>query len=196
MYQKPKTAKRLYFDIIPKTVDEYLTHAQKLDGQSDEERLTNPAWHIHGGAAPKEEVPITFSLLLNLVSASNAEDRDVLWGFIKRYDPNVSPETHPTIDKMVGYAITYFNDFVKPNKTFREPTDQERSAMQDLAKRFGAINGAADDLGEALQSETFAVGKEYEFDPLRDWFKALYEVLLGQSQGPRFGSFAALLWCR
>jgi len=190
MYQKPKTAKRLYFDIIPKNVDEYLSFATKFAEQEPKDQLTNPAWHIHSGDVPKGRLPIGFNLLLNLVSASNASEPDVLWGFIKRYAPEATPETHRELDKMVGYAINYFHDFVKPTKTFRAPLDSERTALEDLADRLTQADGGLD--AQALQQIVFDVGKTHEFDPLRSWFTALYEVLLGQSQGPRFGSFVEL----
>ncbi len=194
MFQQPKRAKRLYFDIIPKTVDEYLTHVAKYTDQEPGEQLANPAWHIHGGKPPAMALPISFSLLLNLVSASNSEDRDVLWGFIKRYNDDLSPESHPTLGAMVGYAINYYHDFVAPEKTFREPTDQERAALEELNARLKAlIETRSNSLdGEEIQNMVYEIGKTHGFEPLRDWFKALYEVLLGQSQGPRFGGFVAL----
>jgi lysyl-tRNA synthetase class 1 len=190
MYQKPRTAKRLYFDVIPKTVDEYYAFLSAYAGESLEARLTNPAWHIHGGSPPTGEMPVSFNLLLNLVSASNAEDKAVLWGFIRRYAPGVSPETHPDLDKLVGHAIAYFHDFVKPAKTFRAPTDQERAAIAQLYQRLGELPAGAS--GEDIQAVVYEVGKAHQFEPLRAWFQALYEVLLGQTQGPRFGSFVEL----
>lgn len=190
MYQKPKTAKRLYFDVIPKNVDEYLTFAEKFSTQELADQITNPAWHIHGGAVPSGQLPISFNLLLNLVSASNASEPDVLWGFIKRYAPDASPATHPALDKMVGYAINYFHDFVAPTKSFRAPDEKEAGAIADLASRLESDGEGLD--AKALQQIVFDVGKSHEFEPLRAWFTALYEVLLGQSQGPRFGSFIEL----
>jgi lysyl-tRNA synthetase class 1 len=135
-------------------------------------------------------MPVSFNLLLNLVSASNAEDKAVLWGFIRRYAPGVSPETHPDLDKLVGHAIAYFHDFVKPAKTFRAPTDQERAAIAQLYQRLGELPAGAS--GEDIQAVVYEVGKAHQFEPLRAWFQALYEVLLGQTQGPRFGSFVEL----
>ncbi len=194
MFQKPRQAKRLHFDIIPKTVDEYLTFLEKYPDQDEADRLSNPVWHIHGGTPPAASVPVSFSLLLNLVSASNSEDRSVLWGFIRQYNDAVSPETSPLLDRLVGYAITYYHDFVKPAKAFRAPSDRERAALEDLLARLkGLRDERRNDLdGEAIQSVVYQIGKTHGFDPLRDWFKALYEVLLGQTQGPRFGSFVAL----
>ncbi len=190
MYQSPRKAKRLHFDIIPKNVDEYLTHVSKFADQEIKDQLVNPAWHIHEGHPPEVQVPISFNVLLNLVSASNSEEPETLWGFIQRYAPETSPQTHPELNRMVGYAINYFVDFVKPAKTYRTPDARERAALQDLSASLESLaQGAA---AEDIQSLVYAAGKAHEFENLRDWFKALYEVLLGQSQGPRFGSFVAL----
>ncbi|MCP4073006.1 MAG: lysine--tRNA ligase [Hyphomicrobiales bacterium] len=190
MYQKPKTAKRLFFDVIPKNVDEYFQHLSAYQTQDSEKQLQNPVWHMHSGNPPKIDMPITFSMLLNLVSASNAHDKSVLWGFIGNYGKDITPQTHPKLDELVGYAIRYFEDFVKPEKVFRAPDDKERAAMEELYEKLGQVDADID--GDALQSEIFAIGKAHDFDNLRDWFKALYQVLLGQDQGPRFGSFAVL----
>lgn len=190
MYQKPRTAKRLYFDVIPKAVDEYFAFADKIAGADAPAALDNPAWHIHAGAAPSGDMPVSFAMLLNLVSASNAHDKATLWGFISNYAKDLTPETAPRLDEMAGYAIRYFEDFVKPGKVFRAPDGKEGAAMRDLAARLRAMEEDAD--ADALQTEVFAVGKEHGFDNLREWFQALYQVLLGQDQGPRFGSFIAL----
>ena len=194
MYQSPKSAKRLYFDVIPKATDEYL---QQLDAlirkQADGDnaaQLDNPAWHVHHGAPPAKGSPVSFSLLLNLVSAADASTKDLLWAFIARYLPGATPESEPLLDRLAGFAINYYEDFVKPAKRFRAPSDQERAAMQDLVARLRALPSGAD--AETIQNEVFEVGKAAGFEPLRAWFSALYEVLLGQSQGPRFGSFVAI----
>jgi lysyl-tRNA synthetase class 1 len=190
MFQKPKTAKRLHFDVIPKNVDEYLTFLSKYPQQETGDQINNPVWHIHTGEPPESELPISFALLLNLVSASNAEDSEVLWGFIRRYADDATPEKFPLLDHLVGYAVRYFNDFVKPHKAYRAPSDKERAAFEDLLARLEQTAKGTD--GGEIQNLVYAVGKEHEFEPLRDWFKALYEVLLGQSQGPRFGNFVEL----
>lgn len=190
MYQAPRKAKRLYFDVIPKTVDDYLTFLAKYPGQSPEERLANPVWHIHRGAPPEADVPVSFSMLLNLVSASNAEDKAVLWGFLSRYAPGISPKTHPKLDELVGYALVYFHDFVLPAKSFRAPDDNERAALEALDRALADLPPGAE--AEEIQNILYEIGKTHPFGSLRDWFRALYEVLLGQSQGPRFGSFIAL----
>lgn len=190
MFQKPRAAKKLYFDVIPKTVDEYLTFLAKYPDQTPKEKVANPVWHIHLGDPPRVDAPISFSLLLNLVSASNADNKDTLWGFIGRYAPGASPENSPELDRMVGYAIAYFRDFVAPAKQFRAPDERERAAITELYERLGEL--AEGTPGEDIQAVVYEIGKKHEFDPLRDWFRALYEVLLGQSQGPRFGSFVEL----
>jgi lysyl-tRNA synthetase class 1 len=180
----------MHFDVIPKAVDEYHQQLRAYPTQDVAAQVNNPVWHIHGGDVPASHMVVPFSMLLNLASAAGAEDKGTMWAFIKRYAPDATPETHADLDQAAGFAVRYYNDFVKPTKTFRAPDEKERAAMEDLAARLEAYDGTVDD--ESLQTLVFAVGKGHGFDPLRDWFKALYEVLLGQSQGPRFGGFIAL----
>ncbi|MEL7211732.1 MAG: lysine--tRNA ligase [Pseudomonadota bacterium] len=189
MYQKPKSAKRLYFDVIPKAVDEYHQQLRAYPDQEVKQKLGNPVFHIHGHDVPASNMVVPFSMLLNLASVSAAEEKEQLWGFIQRYAPEASAETHPDLDAAAGFAVRYYNDFVKPQKTYRAPTDLEREALEELAQGLRDWDGPVD--AEELQGLVFACGRE-RFDPLRDWFKALYEVLLGASQGPRFGGFIAL----
>jgi len=189
MYLKPKTAKRMYFDVIPKAVDEYHQQLRAYETQDEKGKLNNPVWHIHGGDVPKSDMVVPFSMLLNLASVSSAEDKSQLWGFIQRYAPDATPEGNPGMDAAAEHAVRYYNDFVKPAKVFRAPSELEREALEDLRDQLKTWDGGLD--AEALQTMVFAVGKE-RFDPLRDWFTALYEVLLGASQGPRFGGFIAL----
>ncbi len=189
MFQKPKTAKRLFFDVIPKAVDEYHQQLNAFLNQDMTAQLNNPVWHIHGGDVPKSDMVVPYSMLLNLASVSGAEEKSQLWGFIQRYAPETTPEGNPGMDAAVGHAVRYYNDFVKPQKVFRAPNELEREALEELRGNLVDWDGGLD--AEALQSMVFAVGKD-RFDPLRDWFKALYEVLLGASQGPRFGGFIAL----
>ena len=190
MYLKPKTAKRMHFDVIPKAVDEYHQQLRAYAGQDAAARVNNPVFHIHGADVPESNMVVSFAMLLNLASVAHAEDKEALWGFIRRYAPQASPETHPDLDDAAGFAIRYYNDFVKPHRQFRRADEKEAAAMADLAARLRAYDGEVED--EALQTMVFAVGKEHGFEPLRDWFKALYEVCLGASQGPRFGGFIAL----
>ncbi|WP_309085935.1 lysine--tRNA ligase [Chelativorans sp.] len=203
MFQKPKTAKKLYFDVIPKAVDDYYAFLSAYPRQDWNSRLGNPVWHIHDGNPPELDLPVPFALLLNLVSASNAHEKGVLWGFISRYAPGVTPQTHPALDRLTGYAIRYFDDFVKPAKKFREPDAVERQALQALAEKLAALPADAD--GEEIQNAALDVARSIERyqDHTKQspsggpgvsgaFFQMLYEVLLGQERGPRFGSFAAL----
>jgi len=190
MYQQPKRAKRLFFDVIPKATDEYLTFLGKYPDQDSAERAENPVWHIHEGQPPEESSPLSFSLLLNLASVVNAEEKGVLWGFITRYAPEATPQSMPLMDRLADYAVNYYQDFVKPEKTYRAPTEQEKEALEDLAQVLAGTPPQTS--GADIQSEIYEVGKRHGFENLRDWFRALYEVLLGQSQGPRMGSFVAL----
>lgn len=202
MYREPKAAKRLYFDVIPRNVDDY---QQFLDGygrQDGKQRLANPVWHIHGGNPPPADMPVTFQLLLTLVSSSNAENAETLWGFIGRYRPGVTPQTHPRLDALVGYAINYYRDFVAPTKQFREPTAEERVALSDLRDALSQL--AVDAPAEDIQNVVYEIGRRDPFlDHAKkgkdgrpgvslDWFNMLYQVLLGQEKGPRFGSFVAV----
>ena len=190
MYAKPKTAKRMHFDVIPKAVDEYHQQLRAYPAQDIDAQVNNPVWHIHQGKPPVSTMVVSFAMLLNLASVAGARDATALWGFIKRYSPNASPQGNPDLDAAAGFAVRYFADRIAPTRVFRLPTDSERTAMLDLRGRLEAWDGGLND--EALQTMVFAVGKDHGFDPLRDWFKALYEVLLGASDGPRFGGFIAL----
>jgi lysyl-tRNA synthetase class 1 len=187
MYNKPQTAKRLYFDVIPRAVDEYVGNLDKLRAVVEP---ANPAWHIHAGRLPNHAgSPISFAMLLNLASVVNADSPDILWGFIRRYAPGASPETQPLLDRLVGHAISYYRDFVRPEKRYRQPSEMERAALEDLAATLAGLpNGSA----ETIQNAVFEVGKRHPFPDLRTWFGALYQILLGQQEGPRFGGFVAL----
>jgi lysyl-tRNA synthetase, class I len=195
MFNKPRVAKKLYFDVIPKAVDDYIALLEKYHCNETgvAERLENPVWHIHNGHPPDERYPVSFALLLTLVSASNAHDRDLLWGFIRSYAPDANPRDNPGLDRLVDYAVRYYDDFVKPTKQFRAPSERERAALNDLAQTLDTMTGERE--AEKVQFEVYEIGKRHGFEPLRDWFKALYEVLFGQAQGPRFGSFAVLFGC-
>jgi lysyl-tRNA synthetase class 1 len=190
MFQKPRTAKRLHWDVIPKTVDEYHQQLRAFPGQETEKRLANPVWHVHRGEPPADDMVVGYAMLLNLASAAGTDDPATLWGFIRRYAPEASPETHPGLDAAAKRAAAYCRDKVIPEKRFRAPTAEEAAALADLKARLEAWDGGAD--AEALQALVYEIGKAHGFEPLRDWFKALYEVLLGASQGPRFGGFVAL----
>ncbi len=190
MYQSPRKAKRLYFDVIPRHVDDYLQHLAKFPDQELKDRLVNPVWHVHDGAPPAGEVPLGFNILLNLASVCHADDKATLWAYISRYKPNTTPETHRLLDALAGYAVNYYKDFVETAKEYRAPDETERAALLDLAAVLETLPADAD--AEAIQTEVYEVGKRHGFAELRKWFQALYETLLGQSQGPRMGSFIAL----
>ena len=190
MYHAPKKAKRLYFDAIPRVVDDYLGLLEAYAAEEPVKRLENPAWHIHAGQPPSPERNVTFGLLMNLAGACGAEDKATLWGFISRYAPAATAATAPLLDRLVGHAIAYYRDLVKPMKHYRAAGAAERAALEDLAATLAAMPAAAD--AEALQHAVFEVGKRHPFENLRAWFRALYEILFGQSEGPRMGSFIAL----
>ncbi|MDX5365936.1 MAG: lysine--tRNA ligase [Alphaproteobacteria bacterium] len=203
MFQRPRQAKKLYFDVIPRAVDEYYQHLAAYPRQDWKERLGNPVWHIHGGNPPAIELPVSFALLLNLVSASHAHDKAVLWGFISRHAAGVTPESHPELDRLAGYAIRYFDDFVKPTKVFRTPDEVEASALAALSEKLATLPAEAD--GEAIQNAMLDVARgieRYQDHTKKSpeggpgvsvaFFQTIYQVLLGQERGPRFGSFVAL----
>ncbi len=190
MFLKPKTAKRLSWDVIPKAVDEYHQQLRAFPTQDAAGQLANPVWHIHGGTPPESRMVVPFAMLLNLASVAGATDKSGLWGFIRSYAPDASPEGNPDLDQAAEFAVRYFRDFVAPTRKFRAPDGKERVAMADLVARLRAAGDTHDP--EALQNIVYAVGNEHGFDPLRTWFKALYEVCLGASEGPRFGGFIAL----
>src|SRR5947207_3452313 len=204
MYREPKAAKRLYFDVIPRHVDDYQQFLEAYPRQDAKAQLSNPVWHIHAGAPPPADLALPFSMLLTLVSASNAENPETLWGFIGRYRPGVTPATHPRLDALVHYAIHYFRDFVLPAKTFRRPTAVERAALVDLRDALARL--PADATAEQIQDVVYEIGRREPFLDATgkiktrdgkpgvslDWFNMLYQVLFGQEKGPRFGSFVAV----
>jgi len=191
MFNQPQRAKRLYFDVIPKAVDEYLANAARAHGQGEAEQPANPVWHIHGGQVPQgAHSPLSFGMLLNLASVVNADNADILWGFIRRYNPAATPEEMPFLAGLVEYALAYYRDFVRPTKQFRDPDTTERAALTELAALLAALPAGAD--GETIQNVLYDVGKRHPFVDLRAWFGCLYQVLLGQQEGPRFGQFVAL----
>jgi lysyl-tRNA synthetase class 1 len=205
MFQKPRTAKRLYFDVIPRAVDEYFQHLNAYPRQDVNQQLANPAYHIHAGDPQPVELPVNFSMLLNLASAANAHDEDVLWGFISRYtagsaNHGLNKGDNPTFDALVASAVRYFEDRVAPNKRYRAPSDEERRALQDLDAKLAGLDGAD---AQTLQGAVYDVGRAHFPDhdkPNKDgtpgvtiaWFAALYQILLGEEKGPRFGSFVEL----
>ncbi len=191
MFQSPKSAKSLHFGVIPRATDDWMQFVEAYRTQEPAKRIDNAVWSIHAGEPPARTSPVSFSLLLNLVGVANASTKDQLWAYFARYLPDATPESEPLLDRLMGYALNYYEDFVKPSKAYRRPDGREKAALEDLAGRLKALSADTTD-GEVIQNEVYAVGKEHGFEPLRAWFAALYEVLLGASQGPRFGSFAAI----
>jgi lysyl-tRNA synthetase class 1 len=190
IYREPRKAKQLSFGIIPKAVDEYHQFLAAYPGQEWDKRLGNPVHHVHAGKVPEARMPLSFGLLLNLVAVASTDDKDLLWGFVKRYAPEATPETHPELDALIGHALAYFRDFVAGSLRRRAPDEREAAALRALDDRLAAL--PEDSSAEDIQVEVYEVGKSAGFDNLRDWFKAIYETLLGTSQGPRMGSFIAL----
>ncbi len=208
MYNKPREAKRLHFDVIPRHVDDYLSFLDKFEAQEPKLKLGNPAWHLHAGAPPApERLPdggsVSFGMLLNLVAVANSEDPAVLWGFIRRYAPGASPDTHPGLDRLVRLAVAYYRDFVRPAKTYRPASEAEAAALADLSETLAAHEGSTDP--EALQAVVYEVGRRHFPDTsgrskspdgrpgvAQTWFTTIYAILLGEARGPRFGSFVAL----
>ncbi|WP_370931539.1 lysine--tRNA ligase [Bartonella sp. DGB1] len=203
MYQKPKTAKRLYFDVIPKAVDEYYSYLAAWKKQTPVQIIENPLFHIHNGCPPEVEMPVSFALLLNLVSASNAENANVLWGFISSYAEGVTPATAPELDKLVNYALRYFNDFILPQKKYRKPDNEEIEVLQQIIDVLQTLPVNSD--SNVIQNNLLMVARRFEryHDPVKkspdggvavagNFFQMLYQTLLGQEKGPRFGSFIAL----
>jgi lysyl-tRNA synthetase class 1 len=188
MYQNPKRAKKLYSDVVPKAVDEYLICIDKFKEQDDQHRLLNPVWHIHNGNPPNEKSIMPFSVLLNLVGMSNATDKEVLWKFIKKYKKDIQVSDHPILDSLTEYALKYFKDIIQPNKKYRKPNEQEKKALQDLSKRLENCKDQMDP--EAIQTIVYSVGKDNGYEKnLREWFKAVYEIIFGDQDGPRMGFF-------
>ena len=188
MFQNPKRAKKLYKEIVPKAVDEYLDCIDKAKTQNELQLLMNPAWHVHNSKVPKENMIMSFSMLLNLVETSNADNKDLLWKFVKKYKTNISEQDHPIFDKLVGYAIKFYNDFIKLQKKYKKPNNQEKLALESLIKTLDKCDDKMKP--EDIQTLIYSTGKENGYsDNLRDWFKLIYEVVFGVENGPRMGFF-------
>jgi len=188
MYQNPKRAKKLYKEIVPKTVDEYLDFIEKAKTQNELQLLMNPTWHVHNGNIPKEEMIMSFSMLLNLVEASNAGSKELLWKFVKKYKKDILEKDYPIFDSLIGYAIKYFNDVIKLKKKYKRPDSKEKKALETLIKTLDKCNDQMPP--EDIQTLIYSTGKENGYsENLRDWFKLIYEVVFGDENGPRMGFF-------
>jgi lysyl-tRNA synthetase, class I len=188
MYQNPKRAKKLYNEIVPKAVDEYLDFLEKGKTQNELQLLLNPVWHVHNGEMPKEEIIMSFSMLLNLVETSNANNKELLWKFVKKYKKDILEKNYPIFDNLIGYAIKYFNDVIKLKKNYKNPNDEEKNALRALIK---TLENCSDEMTpEDIQTLIYSTGKENGYaENLRDWFRLIYEVVFGEENGPRMGFF-------
>ena len=188
MYPNPKRAKKLYSEVVPKTVDEYLTLIEKYKIQNEKDKIQNPVWHVHNGKPPNEKIVMPFSMLLNLVGSSNANEKDVLWKFINRFHKEIKPSDHKILDGLINYAINYFKDKVEPKKKFKKPNLEEKKALFKLIKKLEEIDQTLSP--EEIQTYVYTVGKENGYEKnLRDWFKLIYQVVFGEENGPRMGFF-------
>ena len=190
IYREPKSAKQLHLGVIPRAVDEYFQFRTNWHGQAEDKQLGNPVHHVHGGDVPSDTIPVTFGLLLNLVGVMGDADREQIWGYLRQYAPDATPEKYPDLDELIGNAMAYHKDFIAPTLARRKPEGNEVAALERLDKELSAL--PENPVAEDIQTIIYTIGKEGGFDNLRDWFKALYETLLGSSQGPRMGSFIAL----
>ncbi len=188
MYPNPKRAKKLYSEVVPKTVDEYLSYIEKFPNQEDKDQILNPVWHVHNGKPPQEKVVMPFSMLLNLVGSSNANNKKVLWKFINRFHKEINPNEYKILNQLTEYAINYFKDKVEPNKKFKKPNENEKQALKNLILKLKQLNQSLKP--EEIQTHVYTVGKENGYEKnLRDWFKLIYEVAFGEENGPRIGFF-------
>ena len=188
MYPNPKRAKKLYSEVVPKTVDEYLNCIEKFESQDHKEKIMTPVWHVHNGKPPKEKIVMSFSMLLNLVGSSNADNKEIIWKFINRFHKDINPKNHPILNNLTQYAINYFKDKVEPNKKFKKPDNLEKKALTSLVAKLKEIDESLQP--EEIQTLIYSVGKENGYkENLRDWFKLIYEVVFGVENGPRIGFF-------
>ena len=192
MYPNPKRAKKLYSEVVPKTVDDYLSNIEKYPSQEIKDKILNPVWHVHNGKPPQEKIVMPFSMLLNLVGSSNADNRDILWKFINRFHKEINPKDYKILDNLKEYAINYFKDKVEPNKKFKKPDLKEKKALENLILNLESIDKKLSP--EEIQTKVYTVGKENGYEKnLRDWFKLIYEVVFGEVNGPRIGFFISFL---
>ena len=188
MYPNPKRAKKLYSEIVPKTVDEYLSFIEKYPEQNEKDQLLNPVWHIHNGKPPKEKIVMPFSMLLNLVGSSNAKSRDILWKFINRFHENIIPKDYPILDGLTEFAINYYKDKLEPYKKYKKPDEKEKKALKILSEKISKLSQSMKP--EEIQTVVYSVGKENGYSKnLREWFKLIYQVIFGDDDGPRMGFF-------
>jgi len=190
MYPNPKRAKKLYSEVVPKTVDEYLSLIEKYPGQKEKDQILNPVWHVHNGKPPSEKIVMPFSMLLNLVGSSNADNKEILWKFINRFHKEIKPKDYPILDNLTEFAINYFKDKVEPNKKYKTPNNDEKNALKNLVEKLEKVDQSSNP--EDIQTIIYSTGKENGYEKnLRDWFKLMYQVLFGEEDGPRMGFFVS-----
>ena len=188
MYPNPKRAKKLYSEVVPKTVDDYLAYIEKFPTQELKDQILNPVWHVHNGKPPSEKIIMPFSMLLNLVGSSNADNKEILWKFVNKFHKEINRRDHKILDNLTEYAINYFKDKVEPNKKFKKPNDNEKKALENLISKLKELSQSL--TPEEIQTHVYTVGKENGYEKnLRDWFKLIYEVVFGETNGPRMGFF-------
>jgi len=190
MFQKPKSAKKLFYDVIPKSIDEYSSFLNKYRKKDDVDDFNNPVWHIHNGNPPKFKSEINFNSLMNLVNICNSTDKNVIWGFVKEYDNSLNPKDNPEFDKLIQYAINYYIDFIQPNKKYIKINSENKGLFEDILGLLKTIDTELS--SEEIQTQIYEIGKKHNFVNLRDYFRLVYQVLLGQEEGPRLGSFIKL----
>ena len=188
MYPNPKRAKKLYSEVVPKTVDDYLSNIEKYSSQEIKDKIINPVWHVHNGKPPQEKIVMPFSMLLNLVGSSNADTKEVLWKFINRFHKEINPKDHKILNQLTEYAINYFKDKVEPNKKYKKPNNSEKKALENLVSKLKQLDQSLKP--EEIQTQVYTVGKENGFEKnLREWLNLIYEVVFGEENGPRMGFF-------
>ncbi|HEU0045484.1 lysine--tRNA ligase [Sphingomonas sp.] len=191
IYREPRKAKSLHLGLIPRAIDDYWQFRDNYHRQEAKERLGNPVHHVHGGQVPQDVLPVTFGLLLNLVGVLGEATKPQVWGYLANYLPDATAADYPALDRLIDYALAYARDFVAPTLVKRAPDAREAEALRTLDDGLAALPVAAS--AEDIQNVVYEAGKAvFGKEALRDWFKALYETLLGTSQGPRMGSFIAL----
>ena len=188
MYQSPRKAKRLFFDVIPKVTDEFIKFKNIFPEQNQIDQYNNPIWFIDEKTSEPLPDNLTFNMILNLASVCNAEDSNVLWGFIESYYPEIDKNKNFFLNELLDHAVNYYNKFILPKKKYRKPTIKEKKALEMLINRLKELQDKDLSAGE-IQNNIYEIGRNNGFENLKEWFVSFYEVILGQEEGPRLGSF-------
>ena len=187
MFQNPTRAKRLYFDVIPKMADEYLKLKKDFEASEVSEKYNSPIWFLNNEKEFNILENFSFNMILNLANVCNAESPEILWGFIENYYPDINRKQFPLIQKLLEYGVEYYKKFVLPRKKYRFPNDLERKGFIKLIQTLETLDNKSE--AEDIQTKIYEIGMELKFSNLKDWFSGFYQVVLGQEQGPRLGSF-------